>query len=132
MYELIEIIEDDATRFVKLKNIDTNIIEECFDDSELVSEKNFSFMQIGQQYECKIKLFGKPVSEKSSNSVICKVVSKDIIIGQKPMVEVQVNDNKYYIMKQKVKDYLDCDSFNFYSTRKDLVQVNDIVHADLL
>ncbi len=132
MYELIDIVEDDATRLIKLKNIDTGIIEECFDDSAVVSENNFDFMQIGQKYECKIKLFGKPLAERTSNSIICKVINKEIIIGQKAMVEVQINNGKYYIPRQKVSEYLDSDSFNFCFTRKDLVQVNNIIHADLL
>lgn len=132
MYELIEIAEDDATRFIKLKNVDTGIVEECFDDSALISEKNFNFMQIGQQYECKIKLFGRPVSEKTSNSITCKLINKEIVIGQKAMVEVQVNNSKYYIVKQKVREFLNGDSINFCFTRKDLIQVNNTIHADLL
>lgn len=132
MYELIDVVEDDATRLVKLKNIDTGIIEECFDDSSVVSDNNFNFMQIGQRYECKIKLFGRPLAERISNSIICKVINKEIMIGQKAMVEVQINNGKYYIPRQKVSEYLDNDSFNFCFTRKDLVQVNNIIHADLL
>lgn len=132
MYELIDIVEDDATRLIKLKNIDTGIMEECFDDSAVISDNNFDFMQIGQKYECKIKLFGKPLAERTSNSIICKVVNKEVVIGQRAMVEVQVNNSKYYIPRQKVCEYLDDDIFNFYFTRKDLVQVNNIIHADLL
>ena len=132
MYELMEVIEDDVTRLIKLKNIDTDMIEECFDDSAVVSENNFNFMQIGQKYECKIKLFGKPLHERTSNSSICKVINKEIIIGKKVMVEIQVDNNKYYIPRQKISKYLDTDTFYFYFTRKDLIQVNDIIHADLL
>jgi len=132
MYELIEIVEDVATRFVKLKNLDTGTVEECFDDSALLSDKDFNFMQIGQQYECKIKLFGKPVCEKTSNSITCKLINKEIMIGRKSMVEVQVNNSKYYIVKQKVREYLNCDNFNFCFTRKDLIQVNNIIHGDFL
>ena len=132
MYELIDIVEDDATRLIKLKNIDTGIIEECFDDSAVVSDNNFDFMQIGQKYECKIKLFGKPLAERTSNSIICKVVNREVVIGQRAMVEVQINNGKYYIPRQKVSEYLAGGSFRFCFTRKDLVQVNNIVHADLL
>ena len=132
MFELIEIINDDATRFVKIKNMDNSTIEECFDDSAVVSSNNFSFMKIGQQYECKIKLFGKPVDEKLSGSSICRVIDRNVKIGKKLMVEVEVNSNKYYIPQVKVKDYLKNDSFNFCFTRKDLIQVNTITHADLL
>lgn len=132
MYELIGVVEDDATRLIKLKDIDTGIIEECFDDSAVVSDNNFNFMQIGQQYECKIKLFGKPLAERTSNSTICKVISKEIKIGQRAMVEVQINNSKYYIPRQKVSEYLDSDCFNFCFTRKDLIQVDNTIHADLL
>ena len=132
MFELIEIINDDATRFVKIKNIDNDTIEECFDDSAVVSSNNFSFMQIGQQYECKIKLFGKPVSEQRRDGVICKIIDRNAKIGQKIMVEVEVNSNRYFIPQAKVKDYLNYDSFIFCFTRKDLIQVNTITHADLL
>jgi len=132
MYELIEIIECEMTRFIKLKNIDTNMIDKCFDDSAVVSENNFNFMQLGKKYECKIKLFGKPVTDKTNNSIVCKLVNKEIIIGKKIMVEVEIDNNKYYIVREKVKEYLDSDSFNFLYTRKDLIQVNNIIHSDLL
>lgn len=132
MYELVEIAEDDATRFVKLKNVKTGIIEECFDDSSVISDDNFGFMKIGQQYECKIKLFGKPIDRETSNSVICKLTNKEVIIGRREMVEVEADNSKYYIVKEKIRDYLDCDSFNFCYTRKDLIQVNNTIHADLL
>ena len=132
MFELVEIKSNSATRFVKLKNVDSGAIEECFDDSAVVSGNNFNFMEVGCRYECKIKLFGKPVSEKVNSSVVCRLVDRNITIGQKLMVEVEVNSNKYYIPQVKVKDYLDNDSFNFSFTRKDLVQVNTTIHADLL
>ena len=132
MYEVIDIVDDDATRFIKLKNIDTDNIEECFDDSAVVSDNNFEFMQIGQKYECKIKLFGKPLAERTSNSIICKVVNREVVIGQRAMVEVEINNSKYYVPRQKVSEYLDNDVFHFCFTRKDLVQVDNIIHADLL
>lgn len=132
MYELIEIINDDVTRFIKLKNMDSGIVEECFDDSAVVSESNFDFMEIGYQYECKIKLFGEPDSEKTEGSVVCRLINRNVTVGKKIMVEVEVDSNKYYIPQTKVKEYLDYDSFNFKFTRKDLVQVNDIIHDDLL
>ena len=132
MYELVEIVEDDATRVVKLKNAKTGTVEVCFDDSAVISDENFSFMKIGQQYECKIKLFGKPFARETSNSVICKLTNKEVVIGRSEMVEVEVDNSKYYILKEKIRDYLDCDSLNFCPTRKDLIQVNNTIHADLL
>jgi len=131
MYELIEIAATDATRFLKLKNIESGIIEECFDDSAVVSDKNFNFMKINQRYQCKIKLFGKAVREKTENSAVCKVINREIMIGKKPMVEVQIDNNHYYIARKTIKEFMNDESFYFYCTRKDLIQVNDVVHADL-
>ena len=102
MYELIDIVEDDATRLIQLRNVDTGVIEECFDDSAVVSDNNFDFMRLGRKYECKIRLFGKPLAAGMNNGVICKVLNKEIIIGQKAMVEVQINKGRYYIPRQKV------------------------------
>jgi len=131
MYELIEIAATDATRFLKLKNIESGIIEECFDDSAVVSDKNFNFMTINQRYKCKIKLFGKAIREKTENSAVCKVINREIMIGKKPMVEVQIDNNHYYIARKTIKEFMNDESFYFYCTRKDLIQVNDVVHADL-
>lgn len=132
MYELISIDEYTATRFVQLKNLGTGVIEECFDDSAIVSEVNFEFMMIGQQYECKIMLFGKPVPVKVNGSVTCKVVNKEVVVGRRTMVEIQANGGMYYVEKRDVTNYLNQDEFEFYFTRKDLIQVEDVIHADLL
>ena len=131
MYELIEIVATEATRFLKLKNIESGIIEECFDDSAVVSDKNFNFMIVNQRYECKIKLFGKAVREKTDSSVVCKIINKEFIVGKKPMVKVQINNHQYYIARETIKDFLNDESFYFCCTRKDLIQVDDVVHADL-
>ena len=130
MYELIEIEEAVATRFLKLKNMETNMIEECFDDSALVSHENFKFMQLGQVYECKIELFGRPVDEKADSNAVCKIINKEVVVGRALLVEVQIDDNTYYIDKKILEGYLDGNSFYFHYSRKDLLQVNDTIHAE--
>lgn len=132
MYEVISIKEYGATRFIKLKNMDTGTVDECFDDSALTNGKSFNFIQTGQQYDCKIKLFGRAVPENQTDSINCRLTNKKILIGKEEMTEVEVNNNKYYIVTKKVIGYLHCDNFNFCFTRKDLVQVNNTIHADLL
>lgn len=132
MYQLIDIINDDATRFLKLENVYTGVIDEYFDDSELVGEKNFSFMRIGQRYNCKIKLFGRPMAFQTNATMNCKFIDKKAVVGRKQMVEVQIGSERYYITKQSVDKYLDLDSFDFWITRKDLIQVDDIIHPDYL
>ncbi|MBC8536435.1 hypothetical protein [Feifania hominis] len=131
MYELLEISESAATRFLTLKNMETNTVEECFDDSALVSDKNFEFMKTGRQYDCKIKLFGTPVNSKVPNSVNCKILDTNVVIGNTPFVEVIVNKNKYYIVRQKAMRFEKEDFISFLFTRKDLIQVDSVIHPDL-
>lgn len=59
-YVHIEKIQDSiATRDLIFENDYTNTIDVCFDDSELLSHTNFSFVKIDSKYDCKIFLFGK-------------------------------------------------------------------------
>lgn len=132
MYKVISISEDEMTRNVKLENSDTGTIEECFDDSSLISDINFDFLTIGKQYECKIKLFGNVVQDMQDKTVICKILSKNEIIGRKEMVKVLVEKNEYYIPRKKVEKYLDKEMFLFRYTRKDLIEVENILHSDML
>ncbi|HDM9267860.1 TPA: hypothetical protein P0409_001894, partial [Listeria innocua] len=63
MYKLLSINDSIATRTMELENINTKKIDTCFDDSSLVSiDNNFDFMEIGKEYDCKIKLFGEPTA----------------------------------------------------------------------
>ncbi|MDI5989449.1 hypothetical protein [Streptococcus equi] len=48
-----------ATRDLIFENDYKNTIDICFDDSELLSHTNFSFVKIDSKYDCKIFLFGK-------------------------------------------------------------------------
>ena len=132
MYRVQEIIEGDATRLVGLKNLNTGAVETCFDDSALVSDRNFDFMQVGQQYDCKIKLFGKPVPSKTDASITCRVNRAEVKIGNKILTEVQTSEGVYYVPTKKVSEYLLRGYFEFSYTRKDLVQVNSSVHGNFM
>lgn len=132
MYELISIEEDEMTRIVKLINLDTGTVEECFDDSTIVSDEGFNFMKVGQKYDCKINLFGKVVENTSEKSVLCKIVDRNMVIGTKHMIKIKVKNDQYYIPQKKLVDYFDKDIFIFDFSRKDLIQVNDVIHADML
>ena len=48
------------------------------------------------------------------------------------MVKVIVETDEYYIPRKKISDFLDLNEFYFKYTRKDLIAVDNIVHADLL
>ena len=122
MYKIISISEDEMTRNVELENSDTGTIEECFDDSSLISDINFDFLTIGKEYECKIKLFGNAVQNMQDNEMV----------GTKEMVKVLVENDEYYIPRKKVEKYLDKEMFFFRYTRKDLIEVDNILHSDML
>lgn len=104
MHKVISISDDEMTRNVELENSDTGTIEECFDDSALISDINFNFLTIGKEYECKIELFGTVVQNMQDKTVICKILSKNEMVGTKEMVKVLVENNKYYIPRKKLKN----------------------------
>ncbi len=132
MYKVISIYDYEMTRDIELENSDTGTIEECFDDSSLISDVNFNFMEIGKEYECKIKLFGNIVQDLQDKTVICKILSKNEVIGIKEMVKVLVKNDVYYIPRKKVEKYLDKEMFLFQYTRKDLIEVDNVIHSDML
>lgn len=75
MYRVVSIDRDEMTKNIQIKNLETGTVDICFDDSSLVSDENFDFMREGNEYECKIKLFGTVVSDMQENAVLCKIVN---------------------------------------------------------
>lgn len=134
MYRVLSIDNAEMTKNIELENIKTGTVDMCFDDSALVDNRNFNFMNVGGEYDCKIKLFGNVVmnSYKEDKTVLCKIVDRDIVIGTKKMVKVLVENDEYYIPTKKVTDFLELKEFYFKYTRKDLIEVDNITHADLL
>ena len=132
MYKVVSIDSDEMTKNVQVKNLQTGTVDICFDDSALVSDKNFDFMSEGNEYDCKIKLFGNVVSAMQENAVLCKILNPNITVGIKKMVKVLVGDDEYYIPEKKISNFLNSKEIYFRYTRKDLIEVNHIIHADLL
>ncbi|MDR2976085.1 MAG: hypothetical protein LBV19_02065 [Streptococcaceae bacterium] len=131
MHRVEKIKESTATRILVLKNEVTGTRDECFDDSALVSDQNFDFMQVNQSYPCKIKLFGKQVSAKEARVVTCRVLNENSRIGNTDFVEVSVGEDVYYVLKSQVMNRSEKSSFIFKVSRKDLIQVNQTIHKDL-
>lgn len=132
MYQVVFLQNDGMTRNIKLENSNTGTIDDCFDDSSLVSDKCFDFMEIGGKYDCKIKLFGNVVQKKHEKSVLCKVVCRDIMIGSYDMAKIVIKNDEYYILQKKIENYKNGEFFYFRYSRKDLIQVNEVIHADFL
>lgn len=132
MHKVISIQDYQLTRNIKLKNSNTGTLDECFDDSSLISVECFDFMKVGKEYNCKIKLFGNVVERQHNSAILCRVISRNIIIGNKKMAKVLIERDEYYIPEEKLKDDENIDSFYFNYSRKDLIQVDDYIHADFL
>lgn len=132
MFELISIENDCMTRYVYLKNCETGVVELCFDDSELCYEgqKDFWFMKVGERYECKILLFGRPLKpgeEIDEDCILCRIIGPMEKLGLYNIIPVESGGNYYYISEKDAKKIGYADEFIFHSTRRDLVQVNDVI-----
>jgi len=129
MYKLIEIDEAMMTRDIKLKNLKTGVLEICFDDSGLFSDDcNFEFMEIGKEYDCKILLFGNRLEETTENLMVKYKVNREVCIGKRKFLEVERDGNIYYLNEGNIHD----EHVYYAFTRKDIIQVSDIIHYDLL
>lgn len=134
MHKLVKKTEYDMTRHVTLKNLETGTEDYCFDDSDVVDvkHKDFGFMEVGKKYDCKILLFGGLTPSKTGKKVVCLVVRDNVLIGNRRRVEVKVGEDIYYVPRKEVENHLKDGEFNYYYTRKDLIQVNNVIHGDYL
>lgn len=132
MYKLMSIDQSDATRIVELLNIDTGTIDKCFDDSALTNFKNFEFMKIDQEFDCKIALFGEIVEEKNDESVTCQILEPKVQVGEKILVRIKLGRDIYYIPRIQLEDCIKNQFIEYFYTRKDLIQVDNVIHGDLL
>lgn len=133
MYRVVSIENDEMTRIVKLENLETGTIDMCFDDSAVVSDENFGFMEEERLYNCKIKLFGNIALDIQDEVVLCKIVKDNIFVGNQKMVKILIEADEYYITEKKIRNLVALKKeFYFKYTRKDLIEVNNVIHADLL
>ena len=130
MYKVMGFDEAVATRDVFLVNEETGTRETCFDDSALKGYENFSFMKQGEHYECKIVLFGRLGLPEESGLLACTVLERRVPVGVRKLAKVQVGQDIYYIPERELKDVGDVDVIYYSSSRRDLIQVNNVLHAD--
>ena len=130
MYKVMGFDEAVATRDVFLINEETGTRETCFDDSALKGYENFSFMKQGEHYECKIVLFGRLGLPEESGLLACTVLERRVPVGVRKMAKVQVGQDIYYIPERELKDVGDVGVIYYRSSRRDLIQVDNVLHAD--
>ncbi|MCD7947774.1 MAG: hypothetical protein LUG13_05690 [Oscillospiraceae bacterium] len=132
MHRVISINQAVATRTIQLENIETGTIDMCFDDSSITTYKDFGFIEIGKEYDCKIVLIGDIICGKCNQSVSCEIVDLNAAIGEKTLVQVGVDEDTYYLPRSGLEECIVGERIEYIYTRKDLVQVNDVIHGDLL
>lgn len=133
MYRVVKIESFLRTQKVTLKNLNTNTIDICFDDSRVVSkEKSNEFMyHIGKKYDCKILIIGDISDENDKEATSLYVLSEEKI-GKKPMIKVSNEKDEYYISKCQNESLKIGTRFFYKIIRKDLIQVDKTIHNDYL
>ena len=132
MHKIIHINEGKMTKFVDLLNLDTGTQEEVFDDSSVVSYNDFEFMKENGIYNCKIELFGKFESKKTDDNVEVKLIESGVVIGNTKYFKVLIKNDEYYILESDADGLEIKEKMYYHFTRKDLIQVDDVIHADCL
>jgi hypothetical protein len=132
LYRVNKILYYQATRDIELFNEKTGTKDLCFDDSALVSFTNFSFLKEGKTYNCKIKLFGEFTVRETDLCVKVNITNPTITIGKKIMMELKIDNDTYYVPKIEAEKVSLGRLLFFQFTRKDLIQVDDVIHANYL
>lgn len=145
MYKFLSVACGDMTRWVKLENCETGKVEICFDDSDLRHkyQKGFELMQIGGIYDCKILLFGIAVDLSDEAAIkqsrimcettdrelfVCETIDNNFSVGNRKFLQIISDGNIYYIAINDVETLNDISRFVFRCSRKDLIQVNDVIY----
>ena len=130
MHRFLSTKQAQMTRYVTLENVETGTMDYCFDNSDFPGGEyeGFYFMEEGKTYNCKIGLFGDIHPETGGTKVLCRVIREDVLVGKRHRVEVRVGKDIYYVPRKEVEERLENGAFYYYYTRKDLIQVDDVVN----
>ena len=134
MYELISTKQAAMSRNVTLKNTITGTEDSCYDDSEFpgYEYEGFYFMKPGEFYDCKIELVGSMKGNSLAKRVSCCVQKNNVICGHVAMMEVKAGEDVYYIRCSEMEGWQGETEFDYYCSRKDLIQVNDVVNHHMI
>ena len=145
MYRFLSASNAEMTRWVKLENCETGKIEVCFDDSDLRHEhqRGFEFMQVENMYDCKILLFGRAFDLSNKEAIeqsqrlcrntdrellICETINNNFSVGNRKFLQIKSDGNIYYAAINDAAALNDISRFAFRCSRKDLIQVNDVIY----
>ena len=134
MYKVIKIYKGAVTSFIDLLNLDTGTLDKVFDDSSVVDigYEDFEFIKEGGIYDCKIELLDGFAYKKTKTSVELKIVDSYVIVGNTKYWQVAVGNDIYYVPLSQTKGVNMNGKLYYDIMRKDLIQVDDVIHADCL
>lgn len=132
MFKVLKIHKHVATSFIELLNLDTGTEDYCFDDSRVVSYDTFEFMKEGEIYDCKMELFGEFCRERTPKSAEVTIIETDVIVGKTRYFKVLIGSDVYYILESDADGFKVDRNMYYTFTRKDLIQVDGVIHADCL
>lgn len=134
MYKVIKIFKGAATSFIDLLNLDTGTMDNVFDDSSVVDigYDDFEFVKEGGIYNCKIELLDGFSSEKTKASVELKIIDPNAIVGNTRYWKVAAGNDVYYVPLSQTQGMNMNGKLYYNIVRKDLIQVDDVIHADCL
>ena len=135
MYKVVKIDRCAVTSFIDLLNLKTGTTEHgVFDDSSMVDigYDDFEFIKEGGIYDCKMELFGEFSDKSVESSTEVTIVESGVIVGETKYFKVMIGSDVYYILESDAKNVELKQKMYYDFTRKDLIQVNDVIHADCL
>ena len=132
-YRVLKIEKCAITSFLDLQNMESGTEEKnCFDDSRAFGYKDFSFMEEGGVYDCKLALLGEFVDKADQFTKQVRILERNIAVGTWLFLKASIGRDIYYIPEADANN-LDIQPVMQYSfTRKDLIQVDDVIHPDCL
>lgn len=122
LYRVNEIISYAVTRDLVLRSELTDKEYVVFDDSDVLGKKQFSFLKIGDTYQCKIGIFG----EVDSNGSEFEVLNKEKIANMK-LVRVKNNSGDIFYIPDSPENVMQS-SVKINIRRYDLLAVGEIIN----
>jgi len=133
MFKVLKIDRCAMTSFIDLLNLDTGTQDlSCFDDSAVVSDENFSFMEESKIYDCKLMLFGEFEEDPTKPGTEVTITEQGVLIGIRKCFKALINSDVYYILETDAENIVVKEKMRYDFTRIDLIQVDNVVHADFL
>lgn len=124
MYKLNKIINYEVTRDLILESEESKQEYKVFDDSDILGNNKFDFLEVGKKYQCKINIFGD-ISD-SNNGTKFLVLGKEKV-GNRYFEKIANEMGDVFFVP--ICDFSKTDSIIYVNIRRyDLLAVNNIIY----